>query len=125
MPIVQLTAADVFAVGRALSAWNETQIARIDSLYRAGAFGAAGSKPARNDAHLLARLSTLNAYSYIVRFATDSTCVYEASESTLVDAFKSFSDPGLYPITRLRRARMGLGHVCVRYDLRRTSTPWP
>jgi hypothetical protein len=54
----------------------------------------------------------------MVRFATDSSCVYEADEAALVRAFGSFSDPGLYPITRLRRARMGHGAVCLKYALR-------
>jgi hypothetical protein len=65
----------------------------------------------------MARLCTFNAYAYVARFAADSTCVYEASESTLVRAFGSFSGPAQYPITRLRRARMGLGRICLRYDL--------
>jgi hypothetical protein len=116
--IVRLSADAVYDVGRSLSAANEAQIARIDSLYRAGTFGDTGSDAARQSAHLMARLSTANAYAYIVRFATDTTCVYEADEEALRHAFASFSDPGLYPITRLRRARMGMGAVCLQYDLR-------
>jgi hypothetical protein len=119
VPIVRLTDEHVHAVGRALSQDNELQIARIDSLYEAGALGGpAGSPAARRNAHLMARLATANAYAYMVRFATDPNCVYEADEAALVRAFGSFSDPGLYPITRLRRARMGRGAVCLKYDLR-------
>lgn len=114
---VTLTSDDVYRVGAELSAWNEGQIARIDSIFRAGGLGDPASDGTRKRAHLMTRLATRNAYDYVVRFATDSTCVYEASESTLVHAFGSFSDPGLYPITRLVRARMGLGRVCLRYDL--------
>lgn len=116
-PVVRLTPADADSLGRAYSAFNEVHIARLDSLLRAGRLGDPGSAAARRDAHLLARLLTLNAYSYIARYATDSTHVYEGDESTLTDAFARFSDPGLYPIVRLRRARMGLGRVCLRYDL--------
>jgi hypothetical protein len=87
-------------------------------LFESGCFGPPAGDDARNTAHLLARLTTLNAYAYIARFATDSTHVYEAREPALVHAFSSFSGPGQYPITRLRRARMGLGRICLQYDLR-------
>lgn len=113
--IVHLRAGDVDSLGHAYAAHNEAEIARIDSLYRAGALGAPGG--ARAAAHLMARLRTWNAYTYVARYATDPECVYEASESTLTHAFRTFSDPGLYPIARLRRARMGQGRICLRYDL--------
>ena len=116
-PIVRLTAASVDSVGRAYAAANETMLARLDSLYRAGHFGAPGSRSARSSVLLAARLATRNAYAYVTDFATDSTCVREADEAALVHAFASYADPGLYPITRLRRARMGFGRVCLRYDL--------
>jgi hypothetical protein len=116
-PIVQLTAASVDSVGQAYAAANEHMLARLDSLYRAGRFGAPGSRAARSSVLLAARLATRNAYSYVTDFAVDSSCVRQADEAALVRAFESFADPGLYPITRLRRARMGFGRVCLRYDL--------
>ena len=117
VPLIPLSSADVYAVGRSLAESNEIQIARLDSLRRAGCFGDPASGEAREAAHLMARLSTLNAYAYVARFATASTCIFEAEESTMVRAFKSFSGPGQYPITRLARVRMGLGRICLRYDL--------
>lgn len=116
-PIVRLTAADVDSVGRAYSDANEAMIARLDSLYRVGRFGTPGSRDARSRVRLAARLATRNAYSYVADFAVDPTRVREADEAALVHAFSSFTDPGLYPITRLRRARMGFGWVCLQYDL--------
>jgi hypothetical protein len=115
--ILRLAAADVDSLGNAYAAHNEKRLAAVDSLYHAGRLGEPGSGDARRAAHLMARLATLNAYSYVAAFATDSTCVHEADEGTLARAFASFSDPGLYPITQLRRARMGFGRVCLRYDL--------
>ncbi len=116
--IVRLRACDVDSVGQTLADGNERELARVDSLYRAAHFGTPGSSAARHAAHLLARLATRNAYSYVAAFATDTTCVREADEAALAGAFARFSDPGLYPITRLRRARMGFGHLCLTYDLR-------
>jgi hypothetical protein len=115
--LVRMTSADAEAQGKELSAWNTRQLARVDSLYRAGNFGAPGSGEADRAAHLLARLATRNAYEALLQLAADSTTVYEASESTLTRAFGSFSDPSLFPVTRLVRARFGLGRVCLRYDL--------
>jgi hypothetical protein len=117
VPIVELSSQDVYGVGKSLAELNEKQLASIDSLYQAGCFGSPDAGEAQRAAHLLARLTTFNAYAYVARFATDSTQVYEARESTLVRAFGSFSGPGQYPITRLRRARMGLGRICLQYDL--------
>jgi hypothetical protein len=117
VPIVRLTASAVDSLGLAYADANEAMLGRLDSLYRAGHFGDAGSRSARGAVQLAARLSTRNAYSYVADFAVDSTRVYEADEAALVHAFSTFTDPGLYPITRLRRARMGFGWVCLQYDL--------
>jgi hypothetical protein len=62
-------------------------------------------------------MTLLNCYRYLMYWAADTTCVYEASESTLVDAFQRYSDPSLFSIARLQRLRLGLGRVCLRYDL--------
>jgi hypothetical protein len=118
-PVVHLTAAVVDSLGLAYADDNEGMLARLDSLYRAGRFGPPGSRGAREAVQLAARLATRNAYSYVADFAIDSSRVYEADEAALVHAFSTFTDPGLYPITRLRRARMGFGWVCLQYDLGR------
>ena len=118
--LVHLTSVAAEAQGQALSDWNERQISRVDSLYRAGIFGRPGSGEANRGAHLMARLATRNAYEALLQLAADSTTVYEASEATLVRAFTSFSDPSLFPVTRLVRARFGLGRVCLQYDLEGT-----
>jgi hypothetical protein len=118
VPVVTFTAADADSLARFYSTTNEARLARLDSLWRDGRFGTPSGSEARERAHVLARLVTLNAYSYVARFATDSTCVHETTGPDLEAAFRTYSDPGLYPIVRLRRARMGLGRVCLRYDLR-------
>lgn len=118
IPVVTLSADAVDSLGAALAGANEHTLARCDSLYRAGRFGTPGSRDARRGAQLWARLATRNAYSYVADLATDTTQVREAGAPALEHAFVTYSDPGLYPITRLRRARMGLGYLCLQYDLR-------
>jgi hypothetical protein len=117
VPVHVLTVAEVDSIGRAYVDTNSARLARIDGLLRSGALGPPGSDAARRDARLLARLLTLNAYSYMIRFGTDREVVWQADESTLRTAFESFSDPGIVPLARLVRARMGLGHMCAEYDL--------
>jgi hypothetical protein len=115
--LVRLSEAQAAAQGRGLSNWNQRQLARVDSLYQSGNFGAPGSGESIRAAHLMARLVTRNAYEALLRLAADSTTVYEASESTLAGPFASYSDPSLFPVTRLVRARFGMGRVCLQYDL--------
>jgi hypothetical protein len=115
--VVHLGPADVDSLGRAMSAFNEAQIAAVDSLYRAGGLGNPESETARKRAHLWSRLRMWNAYEYVARYATDPHVIHEADETSLTEAFGKFTDPGIYPIVRLRRARMGMGRLCLQYDL--------
>lgn len=117
VPVRRLTVQDAYAIGNAYARRNRDTLARIDSLLAAGAFGDAVGAGARDAAHRMARLLTVNAYSYMVDFATRRDSVFEASEADLAPAFAAFSDPGVVPIARLRRARMGLGRMCAHYDL--------
>jgi hypothetical protein len=117
VPVRRLAVEDVRAIGDAYSDSNLTRIARIASLFQAGTFGDPKTGSARAAAHQLARLLTLNAYSYMIHYATDRDTVWEADESSMAPAFETFSDPGVVPIARLRRARMGLGWMYAHYDL--------
>jgi len=117
VPVHMLSVDDVRAIGRAYSDSNQTRIERLDSLLQAGTFGNPTSSSARAIAHQMARLLTLNAYSYMIRYATDRDTVWEANEQSMKPAFETFSDPGVVPIARLRRARMGLGWMYAHYDL--------
>jgi hypothetical protein len=117
-PIVPLTAAMADSLGRAFSSFNQTLLARVDSLLRAGSFGVPSSREATGKAHLLSRMLAVNSLHYMVQFAIDPKRIYEASEANLRAAFQRYSDPGLYPIVRMKRGRMGLGHICVQYDLK-------
>jgi hypothetical protein len=117
VPVHTLTVAEAESMGAAYADTNVSRLAHVDSLLQSGAFGAPGSAEARQQAHLLARLLTLNAYSYMVGLGTDRHTVWEANEATLRPAFETFSDPGIIPLARLVRSRMGLGHMCAHYDL--------
>jgi hypothetical protein len=117
LPIVRLTAQDAYEGARALARQNQAHVARIDALLRAGALGPATSSEARRRAHLMARLSLLNVYAYLFRYAEDPDSVYEADAAALAAVFAEFCEPGIFPLARLQRVRMGRSRVCVRYDL--------
>ncbi|UCH84232.1 MAG: hypothetical protein JSW50_00670, partial [Candidatus Latescibacterota bacterium] len=61
VPIVQLSADQLDSMARARADYNAAQIALIDSLLRAGHFGSPVDKEACRKAHLLARLTMINA----------------------------------------------------------------
>jgi hypothetical protein len=113
--ILSLEAAQ--AIGAAFSDTNMARLARIDTHLKRGDYGPPESSRARKEAQMLARLLTLNAYSYMIRYGADPDTVWQSDEKTLKPAFDSFSDPGIVPLARLVRARMGRGHMCARYDL--------
>lgn len=117
VPVVRLTTAWLDSVARAHASFNANQLARIDSLFRAGRFGPCDDRGAQGTAHLLARLRTINAYPDLVRLACDSTRVYEADEATLRELYARYSDVNLLIDVHLERARLGLGRVCMRYRL--------
>ena len=117
VPVRTLTVDDARQIGERYSTFNIARIASLDSVRRAGGFGPPESARARKQAHLLARMETHNAYSYMIHYAADPDTVWQADEQSLGPAFASFSDPGIVPLVRLTRARMGRGHMCARYDL--------
>ncbi len=117
IPIVQLGPADTDSLGRTYAAFNEALLARADSLLAAGAFGPPEKAASREAVHLLARMLAVNSLHYMIGFATAPDRIYEVSEASLRQAFARYSDPGVYPIARMRRGRMGLGRICVHYDL--------
>lgn len=117
VPVVQITPEMADSLGNGFARFNLDMLAYVDSLLQASVFGAPESRDARHTAHLMARMLAVNSLHYMVTLATSPDVVYEATEESLRDAFKKYSDPGVYPIARMRRGRMGLGTVCVHYDL--------
>jgi hypothetical protein len=83
VPVVALTPAWLDSVAQERARFNEAQIDRIDSLFKTGHYGPPKQPPARRMAHLVARLTLVNAYRDLVRLACDTTCVYEANEAVL------------------------------------------
>ena len=118
VPVVALTPAWLDSVAQERSRFNVAQIDRIDSLFNAGHYGPPKQPPARRMAHLVARLTLVNAYRDLVSLAGDSTCVYEANEAVLQGINEHYSDVLLFATARLERVRLGLGHACLRYDVR-------
>jgi hypothetical protein len=117
VPVVPLSPAWLDSMADARARFNAAQIAQIDSLLKAGDYGPPGQKNSRRTAHLLARLTTINAYRDLMSLAGDSTHLYQASGATLRDHCARYSDVILFSSVRLERVRMGLGHVCIRYNL--------
>jgi hypothetical protein len=117
VPVIPITAAWLDSMAQAHASFNAKQLERIDSLLQTGHYGPSNDVTARQTAHLVARLSTINAYRDLVRMACDSTRVYEADEATLRDLYARYSDVNLFIDSRLEHIRIGLGHVCMRYNL--------
>ena len=117
VPVVPLTEAWLDSLARHHASSNARQLERIDSLLQAGAFGPADEENAIKTAHLLARLATVNAYRDLVMLACDSTRVYEADEATLRRLYARYSDVNLFIDVRLVCVRIGMGRVCMRYNL--------
>jgi len=118
VPLVAISPTEIDSLARAFAALNEAQLTRIDSIFGSPALG---TREAR-DAHLLARISTLNCYHLLDHYASDGTRIHVADENVLRDVFREYSDVGLFCIARLKSVRMGLGHVCLHYDLEEKTT---
>jgi len=117
VPVVRLTPAFLDSLAGARAQANQAQIARIDSLFRAGYYGSPKTHEARRAAHLVARLTLINGYPDLIRLAGDRTRVYEADEATLRAVNENYSDVLLFAAARLERVRLGLGRACLHYDV--------
>lgn len=116
-PVVVLSLSKLDSNAHALAEFNEIQIARVDSLYRLGRFGEPGSESARGIAHLCVRLKTMNAYPDFIRMASDTTCIYEGTGEVYRELNRRYSDAVVFCAVQATRVRMGLGRVCIRYDV--------
>ena len=117
VPVIPIKTAWLDSMARTHASFNARQLEHIDSLLQAGVYGPPDDPMSRQTAHLVARIATINAYRDLVLLACDSTHVYEASEATLRDLYSRYSDVNLFVGVRLKSLRLGMGHVCVRYDL--------
>ena len=117
VPVVRLSAAHLDSIAAEHAAFNEKQIARIDSLLHSGIWGQPEDARARQCAHLLARLSLVNAYTDLFRWASKSECVYEVDGAALAELYQRYSDVSLFVGPRLSSLRIGRGRACVRYSV--------
>jgi uncharacterized protein (TIRG00374 family) len=122
--LVALSEGEVVRAAMDLADGNAARIALIDSRLRRGAFGDPGSREAREQAHSLARVSLPNLYHYLFRFANDPDHIYESGPDALTRLAADFVEPLLFPVARLRRARLGCGLGCVEYDLDEKVAGW-
>lgn len=117
VPVVPLRAAWLDSLAASHARFNLGLVEHLDALYQAGTFGSPKQAEARRQVHLLARLNTINAYRDLVMLACDSTRVFEADESVLRDLNVDYSDMLLFATAQLQRVRLGLGRVCMHYDI--------
>jgi len=117
VPIVRLTAADLDSVAGAHAAFNETQLALINALLEAGAWGASGEPAAQRTARLFALLSLSTTYRDLGRWALAMDRIYELEGSALAGTCARYTDGSLFLGPRLSRVRIGCGRACVRYAL--------
>jgi hypothetical protein len=119
--IVRLGADQLDSMANAADRFNRSSLARIDTLLASRYFGEPDNDDAQQTAHRLARVMTTNSYRYLAHLTAESTFVYEADESTLTGLFARYSDVSLFCAARLLRVRIGMGRVCVKYDLSETG----
>lgn len=117
VPVVPLSTAYLDSLARRWADRNADQIDRIDSLLRAGFYGPPEDEASRQRAHLLARLTTVNAYRDLIRLASDPDRVYEMDEETLRPLYRRYSDINVFIGVELEHLRMGRGRICMRYRL--------
>lgn len=117
VPVVPLRASWLDSLAADHARANQALIEHLDSLYESGVFGSPKQAEARRQVHLLARLNTMNAYRDLVKLACDSTQIFEADEATLKDLNARYSDMLLFATPQLQQVRLGLGRVCMHYDV--------
>lgn len=117
VPVVPITSQVADSLGAAYASFNVAMLAYVDSLLQAGALGSPADRDAQRTAHLMARMLAVNSLHYMIALSTHPSVVFEADEASLRSAFTKYSDPGVYPIARMKRGRMGMGQVCVQYDI--------
>ncbi len=117
VPVIRLTAAHLDSIAADRAAFNERQLALIDSLLRSGIWGPPDDARARWRAHLLARLSLVNAYYDLICWASESDCVYEVDGAALEELCQRYSDASLFVCPRLATLRIGRGRACLRYEV--------
>jgi hypothetical protein len=122
--MVPLSCQETLRAAEALAGWNRSAIYEIDALLQSGALGRPDTRRARDRAHLLARLRLRNWYSFLFPYARDPERVYSAGPADLAAVTSLFRESSIFPVAQLTEARMGLGGVCVRYDLAQEKVGW-
>jgi len=121
VPVLRLTTAHLDSIAAGHAAFNEAQLARIDSVLRSGHWGPPDERNARECAHLMAQLTLANAYRDLVRMACTTDRVYELDEAALADLYERYADVNLFVGVRLAQLRIGRGRVCVRYSIEKAG----
>ncbi len=114
----RLQEGEVTRLVRRVEQRNLEAVARIDSLYRQGAFGPPGQERTQHAAQRALKVSALSAFDYIADLATGDSCVYETDEASVCRPFgQTYVNTGAFPFTNLLRGRVGAGRFRMDYNL--------
>jgi hypothetical protein len=100
-----------------MARYNGQLITRTDSLYGAGFFGVIGSDDATAGATRYLKYLSLSSMDFISYLSAQEDVIWETNENEMTSYYRSFANPGIYPIWGLKRARMGGGAFCLEFDI--------
>ncbi|MCK4303823.1 MAG: hypothetical protein KAY24_06260, partial [Candidatus Eisenbacteria sp.] len=112
-----LDAEKASGVGGSISEWNLATVARIDSLLRVGFFGDPSRSKARREAGRYLKYHALTAMDFIGCLGAQDRVVWETNEEEITHFFRHYANPGIYPVTGLRRVLLGGGAFCMDFDI--------
>jgi hypothetical protein len=117
-PVIHLGPSQVDSIGTMLSDRNMSVVEQIDAAYRAGTYGAVGTKEAKDKALSAFIYHSTTAFDFVATLALQEQAIYVTSDTDLEEAFRTkFRNPGFYPVVALESAMTGFGHYCLTFRL--------
>ena len=118
LPERALTPSVTDSIGRAIARHNERVIARTDSLYRAGRFGAPDTPEAQRRALVHFQLRSWNGFRYTADLASSQDrLVLVTGDTPLAPFAKGYANTAVYPLRFIDKVRAGRGGFCVDYRI--------
>jgi hypothetical protein len=104
-------------IGNRLSDWNLSIMARADSLLHDGFFGDPRSNRARSEAGRYLKYHALTALDFIGFLGAQDHVVWETNEYEIAPFFRTFTNPGVYPVSGLRHVLLGGGTFSMEFEI--------
>lgn len=99
------------------SRYNQSVVARADSLLLAGKYGEPSSEEARERACLYVQLHSRNAMETIFDLATGPGLAWLDRPHSFEDLLAQYSNIAMYPLRQVVRARVGRSAFCMQYEI--------